>query len=119
MTQSLDVNSYLNRIEYLEEGNRTLKKKLNDLTEEKMKMELNYKSKLQLEKEKTSILQRRIDESHQEVSKSNNKIKVLSNMNKNLLIEIKSLNGLLDETNSNREQLLFLLDYYKTEDELK
>lgn len=80
-----------------------MKKKYNTLNEEKAKIEQNYIKKLEIEKEKTSILLRQLSEKDSKIESLNNDMLILTESNKNLLTELKTLNNILDSNNKIRE----------------
>ncbi len=74
-----------------------------------------FNSKFELEKEKISILQRDSESLEIKLVRNSTDLKSMSEANKNLVIEIRSINSLLDEVNRHKEIMLMELNYYKSE----
>ena len=68
-----------------------------------------------MEKEKTSILQRESESLETKLVRNSTDLKSMSEANKNLILEIRSINSLLDEVNRHKEIMLMELNYYKSE----
>jgi hypothetical protein len=105
----------LNKLEYYQNAYKDLRKKYNELLEEKSKLEHSYNTKLEMEKEKNSILMKDSESLENKVLRKSNDMKSLSESNKNLLIELRSINSILDDMNKQKEGLLMELSFYKSE----
>jgi hypothetical protein len=86
--------------------------------EEKTKSEQEYMSKLEMEKEKIRILLKDSEILENKSIRKSNDMKSLSESNKNLLIELRSINSILDEMNRHKEAILMELSFYKSEYEI-
>lgn len=86
--------------------------------EEKTKSEQEYMSKLEMEKEKIRILIKDSEILENKSIRKSNDMKSLSESNKNLLIELRSINSILDEVNRHKEAILMELSFYKSEYEI-
>lgn len=86
--------------------------------EEKTKSEQEYMSKLEMEKEKIRILLKDSEILENKSIRKSNDMKSLSESNKNLLIELRSINSILDEVNRHKEAILMELSFYKSEYEI-
>lgn len=86
--------------------------------EEKTKSEQEYMSKLEMEKEKIRILLKDSEILENKSIRKSNDMKSLSESNKNLLIELRSINSILDEVNRHKEAILMELNFYKSEYEI-
>ena len=78
----------LSKLEYYQNAYKELRKKFNDLLEEKTKSEQEYMSKLEMEKEKIRILLKDSEILENKSIRKSNDMKSLSESNKNLLIEL-------------------------------
>jgi hypothetical protein len=105
----------LNKLEYYQNAYKELRKKYNDLNEEKLKLENTFNSKLDLEKEKLKVIVKENEENGKKINKYSEDIKQLSEVNKNMIIEVRSINNLLDEAHKVREVQLMELNFYKME----
>ena len=72
---------------------KDLKKKYNELSQEKINVEKEFKEKLEIEEEKTDIIKRQLKDMENILTMKNQNIKNLTESNKNLLSEIKVLNS--------------------------
>jgi hypothetical protein len=108
----------LNKLEYYQNAYKDLRKKYNDLLEEKTKLEQDFNTKLEMEKEKIRILLKDTETLENKNIRKSNDMKSLSESNKNLLVELRSINSILDEMNKHKEGLLMELSFYKSEYEI-
>lgn len=103
------------KLEYYQNAYKELKNKYNTLMEEKMKLEEDFNSRMDLEKEKLDIIKSEAEKHDKKLHRTGEDLKTLSESNKNLIIEIRSLNNILDETSRQREAALMELNFYKNE----
>jgi hypothetical protein len=108
----------LNKLEYYHNAYKDLRKKYNDLLEEKTKLEQDFNTKLEMEKEKIRILLKDTETLENKNIRKSIDMKSLSESNKNLLVELRSINSILDEMNKHKEGLLMELSFYKSEYEI-
>jgi hypothetical protein len=97
---------------------KDLRKKSNELMEDKSRIELDFNERIELEKEKNEILNREIKSSEEKILKLNKDLKIVSDSNRNLIIELKSINTILDEVNKQKENFMLEISYYKNELEI-
>ncbi len=71
-----------------------------------------------MEKEKIRILLKDSEILENKSIRKSNDMKSLSESNKNLLIELRSINSILDEMNRHKEAILMELSFYKSEYEI-
>lgn len=71
-----------------------------------------------MEKEKIRILLKDSEILENKSIRKSNDMKSLSESNKNLLIELRSINSILDEVNRHKEAILMELSFYKSEYEI-
>lgn len=103
------------KLEYIQALYKDSKKKLNDLTIEKVKLEQNYQVKLELENEKVEILNRQIKDLEVNIAKKNDQLKFLTESNKNLLSEVSMLNVNNNDLKKTNEVKVAELDFSKKE----
>ncbi len=72
---------------------KDLKKKFNEIQSEKLKVEQNLSSKIDIENEKIDILNRQIKDLENIISLKNSDLKILIESNKNLLGELSIVNA--------------------------
>jgi len=104
-----------NKLEYYSNAYKDLRKKYTEIQEEKTKLEQQIEEKLNIEKKKCEILKEENKSNDEKLDKNSRDIKSLSEANKNLLVEIKSLNTLLEEINKQKETLLLENFYFRNE----
>jgi hypothetical protein len=68
-----------------------------------------------MEKSKVDILRRESEQSEKSLERANSDLKKANESNKNLLIELKSLNNIIDEFNKQREFNLLETSFFKSE----
>lgn len=106
-----------NKLEYYTHAYKDLRKKYNEVLEEKVKIEQETEERLNLEKKKIEISIEELKSNDDKIDRYNRDIKSLAESNKNLLIEIKSLNNILDEVNKHKETLILENSYFRNEHE--
>jgi hypothetical protein len=103
------------KLEYYENAYKDLRQKYSQLLDEKVVKENASNGKLDLEKEKIQILSKQNENLESKLLKNISEMKNLTESNSNLIIEIESLNSILEETSRDKENLLVLLSFYKAE----
>jgi hypothetical protein len=104
-----------NKLEYYSNAYKDMRKKYSEIHEEKMKLEQEIEERLNIEKKKSEILKEENKSNEEKLDKNSRDIKSLSEANKNLLVEIKSLNTLLEEINKQKEILLLENCHFRNE----
>jgi chromosome segregation ATPase len=110
-----EKNTYINKLEYYQSAYKELRTKLKALEEEKIKSYNDFSKKLDIEKEKNTILQRQLQEKENKIESLNAEMLSLTNSNRDLITELRSINTILDNHNKHREVNLMEISFYKNE----
>jgi hypothetical protein len=110
-----NMKNIITKLEYVQNLYKDLKKKYSDLQSEKLRIEQNLLSKIDIENEKVEILNRQIKEIEKSVNLKNENIKSLTESNKNLLSEINILNMNNIDLKKINEVKISELDFTKKE----
>lgn len=105
----------ITKLEYVQNIYKDLKKKYSDLQSDKLKIEQNLISKIEIENEKVEILTRQIKDLENSISQKNQNIKSLTESNKNLLSEINIFNIKSNDLKRTNEMKISELDFNKKE----
>lgn len=109
------MKNLVTKLEYVQNLYKDLKKKYSDLQSEKLRVEQNLSSKIELENEKVEILNRQIKDLDNTINVKNQNIKSLTESNKNLLSEINILNINNNDLKKINEVKISELDFTKKE----
>ena len=110
-----NMKNIITKLEYVQNLYKDLKKKYSDLQSEKLRIEQNLLSKIDIENEKVEILNRQIKDIEKSVNLKNENIKSLTESNKNLLSEINILNINNIDLKKTNEVKISELDFTKKE----
>lgn len=114
--QSLnDIKLIANKLEYVQNVYKEIKKKFSELQSEKLKIEQNYLSKLDVESEKIEILTRQLKDLESNIEIKNKNIKTLTDSNKNLINEVSLLNVSNNDLRKTNEIKNSELDFMRKE----
>lgn len=115
MVKGNENNLILNKMNYIDNLNKDLRKKINEKAFEIIKLEKDFKEKIEIEEEKHEITKRQVSYLEKEIATKNQNIKNLIESNKNLLSQIKMLITSNDELKKNSENKTTEIDFIKSE----
>ena len=105
----------LSKLEFYKFQTSSLKEEVLKLKESLAIKETKHNSELEIEREKNTILARENEEKSKRIDKLCLDIKNLAEANKNLLIEIQTLNSIIDKYTFEKQMSEFEKEYYKKE----
>lgn len=106
-----------NKIDYLSNVYGEIKKKYNAIQQEKEQMKIEYEKKITVQKEEIDTLKSSNEQQEQKIVQLNNELSNISLSNRNFLIEISTLNKLLNDYMEENEKYHLQANYYKKENE--
>ena len=106
-----------NKIDYLSNVYGEIKKKYNVIQQEKEQMKIEYEKKITVQKEEIDTLKSSNEQQEQKIAQLNNELTSISLSNRNFLIEISTLNKLLNDYMEENEKYHLQANYYKKENE--
>lgn len=106
-----------NKIDYLSNVYNEIKKKYNSILIEKEQMKNEYDNKISIQKDEIESLKSSNTQNEEQIVSLNKEVSNLSLTNRNLLIEISSLNKLLSDYIDENEQYQLQANYYKKEND--
>lgn len=106
-----------NKIDYLSNVYGEIKKKYNAIQQEKEQMKIEYEKKITVQKEEIDTLKSSNEQQEQKIVQLNNELTSISLSNRNFLIEISTLNKLLNDYMEENEKYHLQANYYKKENE--
>lgn len=106
-----------NKIDYLSNVYGEIKKKYNAIQQEKEQMKIEYEKKITVQKEEIDALKSSNEQQEQKIVQLNNELTSISLSNRNFLIEISTLNKLLNDYMEENEKYHLQANYYKKENE--
>lgn len=106
-----------NKIDYLKNVYGEIKKKYNVIQQEKEQMRNEYEKKITIQKEEIETLKSSNEQQEKKIVELNNELSNISLSNRNFLIEISTLNKLLNDYMEENEKYHLQANYYKKENE--
>ena len=106
-----------NKIDYLKNSFNNLKKKTKIESENYLKEKFELEKKLKSQEEEIKALKDTSQKNDEKINDLNLELSSLSQINKNLLYEIKTLNDIIKNITEEKEKYQLELNYYKKENE--
>ena len=106
-----------NKIDYLKNSFNNLKKKTKIESENYLKEKFELEKKLKSQEEEIKALKDTSQKNDEKINDLNLELSSLSQINKNLLYEIKTLNDIIKNLTDEKEKYILELQYYKKEND--
>ena len=106
-----------NKIDYLKNSFNNLKKKTKIESENYLKEKFELEKKLKSQEEEIKALKDTSQKNDEKINDLNTELSSLSQINKNLLYEIKTLNDIIKNLTDEKEKYNLELQYYKKEND--
>ena len=106
-----------NKIDYLKNSFNNLKKKTKIESENYLKEKFELEKKLKSKEEEIKALKDTSQKNDEKINDLNLELSSLSQINKNLLYEIKTLNDIIKNLTDEKEKYILELQYYKKEND--
>ena len=106
-----------NKIDYLKNSFNNLKKKTKIESENYLKEKFELEKKLKSQEEEIKALKDTSQKNDEKINDLNLELSSLSQINKNLLYEIKTLNDIIKNLTDEKDKYNFELQYYKKEND--
>ena len=106
-----------NKIDYLKNSFNNLKKKTKIESENYLKEKFELEKKIKSQEEEIKALKDTSQKNDEKINDLNLELSSLSQINKNLLYEIKTLNDIIKNLTDEKEKYILELQYYKKEND--